>query len=165
MKRFQMLAHLARSSSFVLQQQQRCFSRGAFLLKGHSKWQNIKDTKGKNDALRARQISYLLTKVKSAVKSGGFDMKLNQQLVAVQQEFRAQSLPLETFNNYLAKMKVTKGSIKMIIFAVTDFLNIFKRFDRDFWPQFYLIYLLLSNKCLIYAKTTLKLRIFYLKVI
>ncbi|VDO22966.1 unnamed protein product [Haemonchus placei] len=80
-----------------------CFSRG--LLKGHSKWQNIKETKGKNDMLRSKAITALLTKVRSAVQRGGFDTKLNRELAGLEQEFRAKGLPLDTFKKFLVKMK------------------------------------------------------------
>ncbi|KAI6234999.1 hypothetical protein M3Y95_00005100 [Aphelenchoides besseyi] len=88
------------------QQSIRSISTSPFVAKGHSKWQNIKDTKGKIDLLRSKKISYFLKKAKQAVRDGGgFDMKLNRQLAAVQQEFRNNSLPLDTFTNYLVKLK------------------------------------------------------------
>ncbi|WKX99577.1 hypothetical protein Q1695_014450 [Nippostrongylus brasiliensis] len=83
--------------------------RGLFatggLFKGHSKWQNIKATKGKNDMLRSQAITTMLKKVKSAASRGGFDLKLNRELAALEQEFRAKGLPLDTFKNFLVKMK------------------------------------------------------------
>uniref|UniRef100_A0A158P9H0 Transcriptional regulatory protein n=1 Tax=Angiostrongylus cantonensis TaxID=6313 RepID=A0A158P9H0_ANGCA len=81
------------------------------LLKGHSKWQNIKEIKGKNDLLKSRALSILLKKVKSAVSRGGFDPKLNKELGGLEQDFRSQGLPLDTFRNFLVKLKasVTPG--------------------------------------------------------
>ncbi|KAK0420873.1 hypothetical protein QR680_014939 [Steinernema hermaphroditum] len=73
--------------------------------KGHSKWQNIKATKGKNDMLKSRQTNYLVRKVKSVVKKGGFDLKLNKDLAAVQLEFKQQGLSLDAFNNALKRLK------------------------------------------------------------
>uniref|UniRef100_A0A0N5AKA1 Transcriptional regulatory protein n=1 Tax=Syphacia muris TaxID=451379 RepID=A0A0N5AKA1_9BILA len=78
--------------------------------KGHSKWQNIKETKyynfqGKNDKLKSMSISRLLDRVRHAVRNGGFDLRFNKDLAAIQQEFRAKSLPLDTFNNYVTKLK------------------------------------------------------------
>ncbi|KAI6240064.1 hypothetical protein M3Y99_00490800 [Aphelenchoides fujianensis] len=95
------------SFHFAFQQQAaRCLSVSPALAKGHSKWQNIKDTKGKMDVLRSKKISFILNRVRQAVKqAGGFDMKLNRNLAALQQEFRANSLPLDTFNNFLVKLK------------------------------------------------------------
>ena len=44
------------------------------------------------------------------MKKGGFDLKINRELAAFEQEFRAQGLPLDTFKNYLQKMKVLSAS-------------------------------------------------------
>uniref|UniRef100_A0A8R1E8C0 Translational activator of cytochrome c oxidase 1 n=2 Tax=Caenorhabditis japonica TaxID=281687 RepID=A0A8R1E8C0_CAEJA len=84
---------------------QRNISLTASNCKGHSKWQNIKATKGKNDLIRSKATNYLLRKVKGAVSRGGFDLKLNRELVDVEQEFRAQGLPLDTFKSFLQKLK------------------------------------------------------------
>uniref|UniRef100_A0A914ZCD9 Uncharacterized protein n=1 Tax=Panagrolaimus superbus TaxID=310955 RepID=A0A914ZCD9_9BILA len=83
----------------------RQFSYTAETLKGHSKWQNIKDTKGKNDQARSQRTNAILKKVKVATQSGGFDLKLNRKLADLQQEFRAAGLSLDTFNGYLTKLK------------------------------------------------------------
>lgn len=45
--------------------------------------------------------------VKGAVSRGGFDLKINRELADVEQEFRAQGLPLDTFKNFLQKLKVS----------------------------------------------------------
>ncbi|KAI6201828.1 hypothetical protein M3Y96_00883800 [Aphelenchoides besseyi] len=103
-----MLQWLVRGSMRCALHQQsiRLISTSSFVAKGHSKWQNIKETKGKMDMLRSKKITYFLHKAKQAVReSGGFDMKLNRHLAAVQQEFRSNNLPLDTFNNYLVKLK------------------------------------------------------------
>jgi translational activator of cytochrome c oxidase 1 len=83
----------------------RQFSYTAEALKGHSKWQNIKAVKGKNDQLRSQKTNQLLKKVKTAAQQGGFDIKLNRKLADAQQEFRAAGLSLDTFNGYLTKLK------------------------------------------------------------
>ncbi|KAK6043875.1 DNA-binding regulatory protein, YebC/PmpR family [Cooperia oncophora] len=90
-------------SAYAIARRGLCFSSGLF--KGHSKWQNIKATKGKNDMLRSKAITTLLTKVKAAVAHGGYDTKLNRELAALEQEFRSKGLPLDTFKNFLTKMK------------------------------------------------------------
>ncbi|CAB3402238.1 unnamed protein product [Caenorhabditis bovis] len=74
-------------------------------MKGHSKWQNIKATKGKNDMIKSKATNFLLRKVRGAVSRGGFDLKLNRELAGLEQEFRAQGLPLDTFKNFLQKLK------------------------------------------------------------
>jgi translational activator of cytochrome c oxidase 1 len=83
----------------------RQFSYTAEALKGHSKWQNIKDVKGKNDMARSQKTNALLKRVKTAAQNGGYDLKLNRKLADLQQEFRNAGLSLETFNAYLLKLK------------------------------------------------------------
>lgn len=74
-------------------------------LKGHSKWQNIKATKGKNDLIKSQAMNSLLKKVTAATRKGGFDLKLNRELTGLEQEWRAQGLPLDTFKTYLQRLK------------------------------------------------------------
>ncbi|PIC41191.1 hypothetical protein B9Z55_008697 [Caenorhabditis nigoni] len=87
------------------QQTSRLIHLTAYQQKGHSKWQNIKATKGKNDMIKSKATNFLLRKVKGAVSRGGFDLKLNRELADLETEFRAQGLPLDTFKNFLQKMK------------------------------------------------------------
>ena len=77
------------------------------VLKGHSKWQNIKATKGKNDLIKSQKMNMLLKRVKTVVRQDGFDLKLNRKLADLQLEFKAAGLSLDTFNNYLVKLKVS----------------------------------------------------------
>jgi hypothetical protein len=101
-----MLSNFLRAS--FLPQQHRCLSVAPTLFKGHSKWQNIKEGKGKNDAAKAKKMSFFLEKIKMVVKSpGGFDIKLNRDLEKLQLEYRKQSLPLDTFNRALERLKVS----------------------------------------------------------
>uniref|UniRef100_A0A915CK97 Uncharacterized protein n=1 Tax=Parascaris univalens TaxID=6257 RepID=A0A915CK97_PARUN len=90
--------------SFMLQLR-RNISFCTQLLKGHSKWQNIKATKGKTDMIKSQKMNFLLRKVKSAVERGGFDLKLNKELAGLQQQFRSECLSLDSFNSYLRKLK------------------------------------------------------------
>jgi translational activator of cytochrome c oxidase 1 len=100
-----MLSQLLRSVA-LSRHQSRLLSLSIPLSKGHSKWQNIKDIKGRNDSIRARSITFLLAKAKTAIKQGGFDVKTNLSLSKIQQEFREKGLPLDSFNKFLIKMKV-----------------------------------------------------------
>jgi hypothetical protein len=97
--------------------QYRYLSVTPLLTKGHSKWQNIKATKGKNDAEKAKKMAMFMERLKKVIKApGGFDMKLNRELEKLQLEYRKQSLPIDTFNNRLAKLKVsTFGSLHLCI--------------------------------------------------
>ncbi|KAF8359461.1 taco-1, partial [Pristionchus pacificus] len=83
----------------------RSISSSPITLKGHSKWQNIKATKGKNDLIKSQAMNHLLKKVTAATRKGGFDLKLNRDLAGLEQEFRAQGLPLDTFKTYLQRLK------------------------------------------------------------
>jgi transcriptional/translational regulatory protein YebC/TACO1 len=86
----------------------RQLSLSSTLGKGHSHWQNIAATKGKNDAARSKEISYLLKKAKEAVKhSGGFDMKLNKKLADVHKDYKSKSLPQDSFDKFLTRLKNT----------------------------------------------------------
>lgn len=78
----------------------------ASAFKGHSKWQNIKATKGKNDMARSQKVNQILKRVKTAVKHEGFDIKLNRKLADLQLEFKAAGLPMDTFNTYVTRLKV-----------------------------------------------------------
>ncbi|CAD6197576.1 unnamed protein product [Caenorhabditis auriculariae] len=75
------------------------------MFKGHSKWQNIKATKGKNDMIKSQTTNLLLRKVRGAVSRGGFDLKLNRELAGLEQDFRSNGLSLDTFKNFLQKIK------------------------------------------------------------
>lgn len=55
--------------------------------------------------IKSKATNFLLRKVKGAVSRGGFDLKLNRELADLEGEFRAQGLPLDTFKNFLQKMK------------------------------------------------------------
>ncbi|TKR64284.1 hypothetical protein L596_024849 [Steinernema carpocapsae] len=87
-------------------QQRLAIHLSAVCPKGHSKWQNIQATKGKNDLQKSKATNNLLKKMKIAVKTGGsFDIKLNKDLAAVQLEFKQSGLSLDTFNNGLKRLK------------------------------------------------------------
>lgn len=45
--------------------------------------------------------------VTAATRKGGFDLKLNRDLAGLEQEFRAQGLPLDTFKTYLQRLKAS----------------------------------------------------------
>lgn len=83
----------------------RDFNITPYSFKGHSKWDNIKGTKGKKDAEKSKNIAAFLEKLKSVVKDG-FDPKLNKKLASLQQDYMKKSLPMDTFNKRLDKLKV-----------------------------------------------------------
>ncbi|CAD5215018.1 unnamed protein product [Bursaphelenchus okinawaensis] len=81
------------------------FSTTPIVFKGHSKWQNIREVKGKNDALRSQQISWFLKKIRNACKNGGFDPKFNKDLEKLQNEYKAKNLPSESMAKYMARLR------------------------------------------------------------
>ncbi|KAE9553614.1 hypothetical protein FO519_003159 [Halicephalobus sp. NKZ332] len=89
----------------ILTLPRRSFVTSPVVLKGHSKWQNIKATKGKNDLMKSQKMNMLLRKVKTAVRQDGFDIKLNRKLADLQLEFKSAGLSLDTLNNYLVRLK------------------------------------------------------------
>jgi len=114
--------------------------------KGHSKWQNIKATKGKNDMIKSQATNQLLRKVRSAVTRGGFDLKLNRELSALESDFRSQGLSLDTFKNFLQKLKdkpdveytfdvIGPGGTFFIIQAETDNKKVFESTLRKYFNK------------------------------
>lgn len=104
----QMIHHKLRLINHVqfIQQQLRFLSITPCLVKGHSKWQNIKATKNKNDDARAKKINMYLKKVKAIVNKDGFDIKFNKKLAELEKVFIKESLPLDTFTKFIQRCKV-----------------------------------------------------------
>jgi len=86
-------------------------SRGA----GHSHWQNIRHTKGANDAIKQKVNAEITRKIKLAVLDGGgsTNPKLNSSLARVLDEGKAKDVPSATMTEALKRIergKSTKGS-------------------------------------------------------
>lgn len=94
--------------NYIIMLQNRTFTQTSSLLKGHSKWDNIKGIKGKKDAERSKDISDFLKKMKTVVKDG-FDPKFNKKLTTLQQDYMKKSLPMDTFTKALNRLKVIKN--------------------------------------------------------
>lgn len=84
----------------------RFLSLAPSLSKGHSKWQNIKATKTKNDDAKSKKIIFFLKKMKVIVRAGGFDPKFNKKLFDLEKDYVKESLPLDTFHRHLQQCKV-----------------------------------------------------------
>ncbi|PAV60477.1 hypothetical protein WR25_10602 [Diploscapter pachys] len=50
-------------------------------------------------------MEFAVTARKALTQTGGFDLKLNRELAAVEAEFKAKSLPLDSLRSFLQKMK------------------------------------------------------------
>ncbi|KAL3118029.1 hypothetical protein niasHT_005272 [Heterodera trifolii] len=72
--------------------------------KGHSHWQNTKDVKAKNDAIRATGLNEMMKQTRKAVKDG-YDPKTNRKLQKIMEDMKKQSLPLDKFRTFLEKLK------------------------------------------------------------
>lgn len=60
---------------------------------GHSKWNNIKNRKGKQDALRGKVFTKLARAITVAVREGGADSDYNSTLATAIEKAKAQNMP------------------------------------------------------------------------
>ena len=60
---------------------------------GHSKWNNIKNRKGKQDAIRGKIFTKLARAITVAVREGGSDSDYNSTLAAAIEKAKAQNMP------------------------------------------------------------------------
>jgi len=70
---------------------------------GHSKWANIRHTKGANDAKRAKIFAKLSREVTVAAKLGGGDPDMNPRLRMVLLKCRAASMPRDNIERAIQK--------------------------------------------------------------
>jgi len=62
-------------------------------MSGHSKWSNIKNRKGKQDALKGKIFTKLARAITVAVREGGADADYNSSLAAAIEKAKAQNMP------------------------------------------------------------------------
>ena len=60
---------------------------------GHSKWSNIKNRKGKQDAIRGKIFTKLARAITVAVREGGADAAYNSSLATAIEKAKAQNMP------------------------------------------------------------------------
>ncbi|VDM11125.1 unnamed protein product [Wuchereria bancrofti] len=75
-------------------------------MKGHSKWDNIKDTKLAAMVNKTKTAEQLMAKMKRIVRTGGPDLKFNKDLVQLQLEYRNANFPDETFQRALKNVQL-----------------------------------------------------------
>lgn len=96
--------------------------------------------------LKSQAINTLLKKVRSAVAKGGYDIKLNRELAGLEQECRSKGLPLDTFKNFLVKLKekpevevtfnvIGPSGTFFIIEAETDNRNVLENTLRKYFNK------------------------------
>ncbi|KAI1724658.1 transcriptional regulator domain-containing protein [Ditylenchus destructor] len=72
--------------------------------KGHSKWQNIQHTKGKNDNAKGQLVNKYLQQIKILSRQGGPDVEKNPKLAELKRRYIQDSLPIDTFNKQLIRV-------------------------------------------------------------
>lgn len=70
---------------------------------GHSKWHNIKNRKGKEDARRAKEFTKVARMITVAVKEGGEDPSFNAQLKNAIEQAKAINMPNDNINRAIKK--------------------------------------------------------------
>jgi len=77
---------------------------------GHSKWNNIKHKKGKEDAKRAKIFTKLGRYIMVAVRDGGPDPDFNPALKAAIEKAKAANMPNENIERAIKKGAGELGS-------------------------------------------------------
>lgn len=72
-------------------------------MSGHSKWNNIKARKGKQDAVRGKIFTKLGREISVAVKQGGPDPESNATLATAISKAKANNMPNDTIKNAIKK--------------------------------------------------------------
>lgn len=62
-------------------------------MSGHSKWSNIKNRKGKQDAIKGKIFTKLARAITVAVREGGSDLDYNSSLATAVEKAKAQNMP------------------------------------------------------------------------
>jgi len=70
---------------------------------GHSKWNNIKNKKGKEDARRGKEFTKLARYIMVAAKEGGGDMEYNSALKAAVEKAKAANMPNDNIERAIKK--------------------------------------------------------------
>jgi len=79
-------------------------------MSGHSKWANIKRTKGKNDAARGKIFTKLVKDISIAVKIGGADPDSNSKLRDAIWAAKSNNLPSDNITRTIKKASGELGS-------------------------------------------------------
>lgn len=113
----------------------RLFHTVSYLCAGHSKWQNIRHDKAKNDAKKSKDANTLATRITASVKQGG--VAGNSQLATLLEKARKMSIQKKIIDNAVKRgtgeLKnegeqthdvsyefMGQGGIAMIVEATTD---------------------------------------------
>lgn len=72
-------------------------------MSGHSKWNNIKNKKGKADAVKGKIFSKLGREILMAIKEGGADINANRKLKDVVAKAKSNNMPNDTIDKAIKK--------------------------------------------------------------
>ena len=72
-------------------------------MSGHSKWNNIKNKKGKEDARRGKIFTKLARQITVAAKEGGLDPDYNPSLKVAIDKAKAENMPNDNIDRAIAK--------------------------------------------------------------
>lgn len=72
-------------------------------MSGHSKWHNIKNKKGKEDARRAKEFTKIARQIIVAVKEGGDDPEYNSSLKTAVEQAKAINMPNDNIERAIKK--------------------------------------------------------------
>ncbi|KAM9903162.1 hypothetical protein OXX79_003528 [Metschnikowia pulcherrima] len=86
---------------YALKHGQRFLQTSSSLLAGHSKWQNIRHDKAKNDAKRSKEAFFMATRITASVKSGGVDG--NAQLATIIEKARKANITKKIIDNAIKR--------------------------------------------------------------
>lgn len=75
----------------------KCFNTSSTVPAGHSKWNNIRHDKAKNDAKKSREAYALATRIETSVKNGG--VAGNAQLVTLMEKARKMNVTKRIIDN------------------------------------------------------------------
>ena len=81
----------------------RIFNEEVIRMAGHSKWNNIKQRKGAQDAKRGKIFQKLSKEIYQAAKDGGPDTEDNAALRSAVEDARAQNMPKDNIDRAIAK--------------------------------------------------------------
>ena len=70
---------------------------------GHSKWNNIKNKKGKEDAKKAKEFSKLARYIMVAAREGGSDLEYNPSLKSAIEKAKAENMPNDNIDRAVKK--------------------------------------------------------------
>lgn len=89
------------------------------LCKGHSKWDNIKHTKLAADAIKSQKMGKLMGELNNVVVDG-FDPKKNKRLADVQEKFKREGIPLQMYEKFLDRIKVSYRFRSLIFYNFVE---------------------------------------------